>query len=1004
MKRKIFNRDKKTPRINAYHYANDFEKLSLEIVKIICETTDTEDNISYRKIADEGFTKKTRDKGVDSYIILSVNNGFSTYTVESKLRTASVLSLKDFATSILYYLINTSAKHFVVSNVIFSKDATDYINRLNSDSDKPVELVDGKQLQNLLNKYISRFYGFPDKLIHYILNASFQERNISQDFIPAKTVSDNIISYTGFEEKFENFEYSKKIGKHQYMLIGKQGTGKHTWLKECINRYFNHHIVYLLDLSELLTPKILVYEILRILLKIDISKIFSFLFSNEDEIDEYFEEFQKFPGMEKKMIKPLKDLLSQNLSPAEYIYSMKLLMEYLSINKLIKRNGVIVIHNLHSANCDMILFTTEIIKYFYHKNYYIFWELLIPVNSSQLVSVTLQQWYSYIQAIKSFNSDNTYQAKEIYFEDLSYTDLKEVIERFLNMESLSEEYYQVFFQYFGNNQGEIFEVLRYIKNQNAYSAVLLKKLKNTHISIIGNHIFELVSDTNTYCSFYNKAFTYTYLLDYKLYPEVLAWLNKDNISNPAELLTETGFFFCAGNGKIIFKSEYKELIKKILKPSVVKECAMQLLGRLQELSLDSVSAIYYDAHLTSIAIPQQSLNKIDTAIHKLSKQHAYPYAMNLAKVRYLYYISVDDLLYFKFFVEYILCAEKINISTTEFISAIKEAEKLRSKMTIQYFDNDVFQITSVKLALIQYRMHKSSYEYEECEKYIRFILDNDKISPASSFYITAKIYYALIQKEKGDRKGFIKELVDNLKKYPSNNDVKITYYVNMAAMYKFKNKSIAIQLLKQACANTYKEQNGCGDLETEMNILNIFATDGVFNRGKLYVIREVADKNNSTDILAKTFNLEAYYDYYSYTPELYKKIMINQKTSIQHSILCGYGKPYFLYSLNYIQLKLAVDGHKANIMEDFEYIFQWFKRNQTMILKRLQNNPYMKNDHMYAALISMLYIIKKIGRSTILDITEIKHFFPNLLELGCSQLLACIPTYYKLKTIIFILF
>ena len=117
---------KKNDTFDAYRYAGDFEKLSLQIVKIIYK-----DSFDDTKLVYSDTTQTTRDYGVDAYLVVSIKERVQTYTIEAKLRTSDTLSLKDFATSILYYLINTSSRHFIVTNVSYSYEAVKYIRQSN---------------------------------------------------------------------------------------------------------------------------------------------------------------------------------------------------------------------------------------------------------------------------------------------------------------------------------------------------------------------------------------------------------------------------------------------------------------------------------------------------------------------------------------------------------------------------------------------------------------------------------------------------------------------------------------------------------------------------------------------------------------------------------------------------------------------------------------------------------------------------------------------------------
>ena len=194
-------KQKNSKKFNAYQYANDFEKLSLEIVKILYKNSLNDAEPIY-----DDITQETRDYGVDAYLVVNIKERLQTYTIEAKLRTSDTLSLKDFATSILYYLINTSSKHFIVTNVSYSSEVIKYIRQSNLRNEKIIELVDGQLLQNVINISLKQFYEFPRELIDYILNRKFNNVKLHSENIFAQHKDKNYIELPYYDTLLKDLD------------------------------------------------------------------------------------------------------------------------------------------------------------------------------------------------------------------------------------------------------------------------------------------------------------------------------------------------------------------------------------------------------------------------------------------------------------------------------------------------------------------------------------------------------------------------------------------------------------------------------------------------------------------------------------------------------------------------------------------------------------------------------------------------------------------------------
>ena len=141
-----------------------FEHLSLEVLSVILK----KESQPY-KIIEQDVTRKTRDCGVDGYIRFCISGSDREYTVEAKLRAANKIALRDIATSILYFLIGFSDRHFIVTNVIFTAEALRVIEEIQQRLDGALETIDGHELRRLLNEGLTcREEGVPE-LIRLLL-------------------------------------------------------------------------------------------------------------------------------------------------------------------------------------------------------------------------------------------------------------------------------------------------------------------------------------------------------------------------------------------------------------------------------------------------------------------------------------------------------------------------------------------------------------------------------------------------------------------------------------------------------------------------------------------------------------------------------------------------------------------------------------------------------------------------------------------------------------------
>lgn len=1011
MQKKKKNRKKSTT-FDAYKYANHFEKLSLEIVKLIYK-----DSFNGSEVIYGDTTQTTRDYGVDAYLVVNIKDRLQTYTVEAKLRTSDPLSLKDFATSILYYLINTSSRHFIVTNVSYSHEAIKYIQQSNSRNEKVIELIDGQLLQNVINTSLKQFYDFPKELIDYILNRKCKTTSLVSGHNSIQQNDKNYVELPYYSVLLEDVRLRFQLGHNFFVITGGSGTGKSSWIKYCVDKVFGNYVIQKFDVSLIQTPKLFVLEILRILLGFNVEKLFTDLSKDKNLINDMINQFQMFPCDSEQIADAVRFLLiSKDNDQKTYVYFMHILMEHLKKNFLVNMHTVVVIENLHEATTEMIDFVIRTMYCLGQENIIVFWEILTPQNPSQLFHVSFEQWYDFIYLLTSKNLGQKTLPYHIslngLLEDKEYGEIEENIKGMLAQYipgiAFTSEFINAFIKYFGLNIRNIFEAFNIIKIKDLYSAAAIKDLHMNSSIMVEKQIIDLMCAKPENKDFYQRIFNFVYLLDGKLESATMQYLDRTFGTDTNKTLTDSGLFYRENNTLYFQYYNMITTLKRYFNPNVQKECAKWLLEHMDEFDFNYIERKYYELFFLYIVLPSDAMCRIDETIEYLSRRKVYKYVLSLSRIRYEYYKQAnEEVLYYQYWVQYIYYLRAATSDLNVLNTNIKAVESLRCRLAIKYWNDKRYVQTNLKLALIQYHVSKANYNYDDCEEKIQYILNYEDDFEDSELFIIARIYHALIKKEQGFRKEFVLELIDNFQKYPDNLDVKITYYINLAAMYKFTHKQIAIKLVRTAKELTFDSQQGYGDLEVEMNLLHLLCQEGSeVSLEHIKFIRSAAEKVNSMYILAKTFNLEAYY-YIKNFCDNEEAIIQCLKSAIFHSLSNGQTKQAFLFGLNLVTLLVSTGKDSA---EEFPPVFNWYDKNE-MVIKRLKRNPYRQYDHMFSALISLLCIAQRMKISDIEK--KIIDSFPELGHMRRKELFEQVPKYYTVEfrtavhenqNIIFILF
>lgn len=981
-----------TKEIDAYKYANYFEELSLDVVNFIFETKHDDQNVIL-----SDTTQKTRDKGVDAFIVLKVGTSYYTYTVEAKLRNSSTLSLKDFASSILYCLINTSYKHFVVTNVRFSEEAIRVINHLSKY--KKFELVDGEKLQQIINDHLSLFSKYPEELIKFIQDQTFHPIVYSVKTNSIKMTDSFIIKVDSREKYRQQIEDYIQNGYKLFLITGSFGVGKYTLIKEFMENVKPNTNCQEIDLSIVRTPKLLIWELLRFFSGIEFEELFeSTDGKNEGDIN-YLADLQVFPDSNKELLNALNILFDRGASSyEETIYYMNLLCNNIIEQYFSGSTIIFSIINLHCATQKMINFILDFLNCLIKNGFVILINLLYPQIESEIKYLTLEQWYNYVHLLKNLRTKTL--PIQIPLKDYTENEAKFVIEQYLPIHSLSTEYKQKFIEYFGTNPHDMYTALSVIKNKKLYT---VKALKQIIFQTLPQMLEEIIDINVNKVGFpisdiFRDLFAFLVIMEGVVPYCVFDYITEKYTISDFSFLENTNLFKFQNDCLLLKQSISIELIKNYINPLQEKQCAIWLSDHIHEIGLDSVRKAYFQYKFFFMKSPDKVVDKTLNVANYLKKNQAYDLSISVTNMCFNYYREKHETKqYFIYAVEYLQLLSDINpYNSHNIVMLIQEVDELHLELELyQQTDPKIIE-SKIKFAFILYKKEKMNYNYQACERYINYILNYENVCENKSYFIKAHIYKALIKKEQGLRNEFIIKIIHALRKYPDSKEIKIAYYANLAAMYKVKNLDISIKLLSIVMDISRGDLTIRGSLWTEIDSLQYRCFMGTANYDEIKIIKKKAERISSTNNLARLFNVEGYYC-------LKQLNILNAKecveTSVVMSLTAGESKLYFLFTLNLISIMRLM---KLNYKKYFYDAFSWFQNHCTEITARLKRNQNRQEDHMFSAIINLIILSKEMKLT--IDKFTADEYLMNFMPLSCDKLFKLVPDYFKLHNTIFILY
>lgn len=934
-------------KFDAKKYADQFEELSLEILEITYFQGERHDDIIKQE-----HTQKTRDNGVDGYIKFSFQNTICTYTVEAKLRTSSKLGLRDFASSIIYSLINFSTKHFVVTNILYSDEAIRVIEQLRRQNKGNIDLIDGKKLQGIINSQLTLFDKYPNSLINYIRSKSFpvvsaQSTVATQEITKENTYLLSSKKHNALSGFLTDFNSKSML----YLVEGKKGTGKTSFIHNFLQTIMQSHSgeYHEINMGDVKTPYLFCMEIVQIVTGIDLLCLVSYL-SKEDKDsilgDDLFSDDQEEIA---SAVKILLDEKSVDLNTHRY-YIKKLLPKIIgsrdsehSLFLYFSHLEKVDIHQLELLLDTLICFTQNQVR--------VIVEFQNPVSQKEIPQVNIDDWYNILHQFKTYHDSFT-GTSHTSMDDYSATEKTELLKLFLP-KGLPEAYYLDAVNTLGCNP-EMFHLgLNYIKSRKLFTIPLINSSRDQlrDINVFYDNIYRFHSQENPYISLINYAIAAAKLLEGDIPQKILDICSSRYQCDAKTILTDSQLFI-EDYFELRIASQHIFSISSLCDYKSMSDAQIDILTNIQDLFRQEYDQNYY---ICIIHILQRHIDpkEIQSILTNLKDRR------DIRRIENLLYSLYKEMLILKYDNISMLhvITEYLNFITNQYLYYTRKseemflaAEKLYQSVILSDLDGPDRVEVLLKYYKLMYHKSKMCYDNDACKKYVQNILEYESTSTKyTSYFIAAHRYKALLYKEQGFYRKQFREYVDAIRKYPQNKELKIAFGMNAAAYYYYKNPSKAMKIMMDLIRFT--NENG-DDFRKHLWLYHDFQMMKLYNNSfdlnELLHMREFAEKISASNILARSYNMEGFW---CFKAKNYLDATDKFEVAVNISKMSGSSKPYFLFLANLITAKIMLG---EDISTEFTEAISWIKQHALIIHQRLDHTKKLETEHLYAALVSYL--------------------------------------------------
>lgn len=941
-----------------------FEHLSLEVLSFVLKSR----NQSF-EVIDKQVTQKTRDHGVDGYIQFRVSGSCHEYTVEAKLRSGSSISLRDIATSILYFLIGLSDRHFIVTNVIFTAEALRVIEEIRQRTGSALETIDGHELRRLLNKGLtSQEKGVPE------LIKLLQEQTIPPREVPAPrgTVYYRIIK--------EHYPVAQRIqlrdrvvsqlnaGQKLFFVQGEPGTGKSHLIWDIAKEAEKHHFeICRVDMSKLYSPRVFILQTLQLILGLNLGDLLDQLDAAERQ------QLGQDPGLLKcaaagdygRAVRYL--LTTAEDYPENKNYLLRCLLSELSERCFHQTKGLLIIEGLDNSEQNVIQYFLYVLDILAGERSGLSVIVKLPIfrNRSEAGKVSFEEWNALTDSMERLRigSQRPYMVR---MENFTEYEARDILEKSLPLSQTPMYYENAILSKVGTNPRALFSIIFLIKAQNLFTLYDIERLPpDCSGSVQSAYISTFLEDKKT-GAYFRLALAVLLELEGNLPLALNARLEAEYAVQPGMLIT-TGVIVETPTALQVESRQVLESVRRVLDMGTLQAARKWLLKNL-------TCAGWKEPYKSGLKLllklrlrTHVSETLLESTLSKLNKEGLCTEAEKLLLEAYRAQKEQQLLPALDYLLRYLdrpRLQDKLN--TPEYQELLSEADRIAASLAAA--DTALPKVSTIKLYFLHYWQCKSQYDYDGCIRYTDEILKTEAESLGSKensvlekYWIKAHTFRALNLKEQGNRRGCVRAFRDALRRYPQSRELRISCYMNLAAFAYHSAPWAAERFLSQALSIAELQKNNGGGrwlwLYNDRILSKLFAGTGDLDM--IQKAREKADKQYSLSNLARTFAFEGcwYYD----RGELGTAETFFSK-AIQVGVTQGGNKPSFLFLTNVIAIKLLT-GKDAAL--ELTQAHQWLMNHFDTVKEKIVHNQRRKTDHLFAAVVSWVCSVQQMKQTDI---------------------------------------
>ena len=549
------------------------------------------DNIKKKLPDNVELTRETKDGGYDGKIIVQIteNNDIShTIMMEAKFRTTvKSLPLLDCSKSLIIAFNRAVQTLYIVTNVLFSNQASKEIACFENKINLRVHKVDGNKLkQYVQKKKLTPGNDFTKEFLEFIGSFNPEESNIaikiSQEKWPQQAFQKFPASPRDQYEPYKSGTFNKllkiaevQVAKNNIMLViqGAAGVGKTVFLQQLKRELRKKgQDIYAIDLQLCNSPRMLFIKVLESLWGSGLAQLFTsndlgYIKKELEELAGYLSDGQ----LDQNILGAVAQAISMDQSAllghsdtyfyylAEFIY--KLIRPYRDQNAFI-----LAFYNLNKGEIDTLNFLFCLLSKIYPAVTCII-ELRTPffLEKDEKDLLSAEEYYRKFKNLSS----NTMMI------DIAPLESKQDIIEFLNVFGLqlTSRQLMTLSSHLGSTPLYLSLGASFIKSQLADRNIRAEELSDREFDHIlntfsgsGNNILMSVISYYRNEPILADCFSAVVLLDGKLSYDVLVYLCTDDYDSVADRLMETSLFTIEATGLKVIHNLVYDCMKKLSSP------------------------------------------------------------------------------------------------------------------------------------------------------------------------------------------------------------------------------------------------------------------------------------------------------------------------------------------------------------------------------------------------------------------------------------------------------